>query len=86
MKYIIFKSPDGLRIAIFPAPTTHAEEAMLHREWSPISAGYVEFLGGGRVRTFGRSDSLNLDRLPRDADFIECFMSATLRLATPVSA
>jgi hypothetical protein len=38
------------------------------------------------VRTFGRSDSLNLDRLPRDADFIECFMSATLRLATPVSA
>lgn len=86
MKYIVFESKNGPRISIFAAPTTHAEEARSHQGWKPTSAGFVEFLGGGRVRTFGFSNSLNLHPAPMDAKFIEVFMSATLKLATPLAA
>lgn len=86
MKYIIFDSTYGVRIALFTAPTTHADEAAAHRDWQPKSAGYLEFLGGGRVRTCGYSDSLNLRPDPYDAVIIEIFMAATLKLAAPVAA
>jgi hypothetical protein len=88
MKYIIFFSPDGPRIEVFCAPTTHREQADAHRSWTLLSAGFIEFLGEGRVRCHGRSESLNLRPDPRDEQLIEAFMRATARLslASPIPA
>jgi hypothetical protein len=84
MKYIVFKSPDGPRVEIFAAPTTHADQAAAHPGWKPQSAGFVEFLGGGNVRVFGFSESLRLGCDPRDTSLIEVMMSATLQLCVPL--
>jgi hypothetical protein len=83
MKYILYKAPDGLRAAVFPVPTTHAEEAAAHPTWQPISAGFVEFLSAGNVRCFGRSESLKLAADPSDSSIIEVMMSATLKFCAP---
>ena len=86
MKYIIFKSPDGPRVEIFAAPTTHADQAAAHPNWKPQSAGFVVFHGLGLVECCGRSDSLNLGPDPRDASLIEVMMAATLRLCPQAEA
>lgn len=83
MKYIIFDSAEGPRLSIFAIPTSHADEAALRPRWNPRSAAFIEFLGDGKVRCFGRSDSLNLGPALRDESLIEVMMSATLRLAPP---
>jgi hypothetical protein len=86
MKYIIFRSPEGPRAEIFAAPTTHADQARAHRDWKPISAGFVTFLGQGEVRCYGYSDSLNLGPAQSDDSLIEVMMSATLSLAPAPTA
>jgi hypothetical protein len=78
MKYVVYRSPEGPRISIFAAPTTHKEDADAHPTWTPRSAGFVEFLGAGEVRAFGFSESLRIGCDPRDASLIEVMMSATL--------
>jgi len=83
MKYVLFRSPEGPRIEIFCAPTTHADQAKAHPDWKPTSAGFVTFLGQGEVRCYGRSDSLNLCPAQSDDSLIEVMMSATHRLAPP---
>ena len=83
MKYIIFASAEGPRLALFAAPTTHTAEAAAHPLWNPKSAGYVEFLGAGKVRCFSYSDSLNLRPGLQDESLIQIMMSATLRIAPP---
>jgi hypothetical protein len=83
MKYITFLSPEGPRVEIFCAPTTHVEQAKAHPAWQPISAGFVQFLGNGCVRTYGRSESMNLGSAPRDGSLIEVMMSATLKTSSP---
>ena len=79
MKYIIYRSPEGARVEVFTAPTTHSEQAETHPKWKPESAGFIEFLGNGTVRCFGFSESLRIGCDPRDASLIEVLMSATLR-------
>jgi hypothetical protein len=87
MKYVIFRSPEGPRVEVFCAPTTHADQAAAHSSWQPRSAGFVTFLGNGEVRCYGRSDSLNLGPDHLDASLIEVTMHATHRLSSdPVSA
>ena len=81
MKYIIFTSAEGPRLAIFAAPTPHTAEAAAHPCWNPKNAGYIEFLGGGKVRCFSYSDSLNLRPGLQDESLIQIMMSATLRIA-----
>jgi len=82
MKYIVFQSPQGPRISIFAAPTTHAEEAAAHPDWKPASAGFLVFRGPDRVQCFDHSESLNLRPQAIDESLIEIFSSATLRLTT----
>jgi hypothetical protein len=84
VKYIIFTAADGIpRCVIFAAPLLHEAIARAHAAegWTPKSAGFVEFLGGGHVRCFGYSNTLNLRPEPRDPLLIEVMMSATLRIA-----
>jgi len=83
MKYIVFLSPEGPRVEIFAAPTTHAEQAAAHPTWKPQSAGFVHFLSLGMVRCYGRSDSMNLGINPRDESLIEVMIAATHKLNPP---
>jgi hypothetical protein len=83
MKYLLFITPEGPRVEIFCAPTTHAEQAKAHAGWKLLSAGFVEFLGGGHVRCYGRSDSLNLGPGSRDNLVIQSMMRATLMISSP---
>jgi hypothetical protein len=71
LKYIVFRSPEGPRVEIFGAPTTHADQAAAHPAWQPQAAGFIRFPGSGEVVCCGRSDSLNLAADPRDAALIE---------------
>ena len=83
MKYIVFLSPEGPRVAVFAAPTTHADEATAHPEWTVRSAGYLQFLGQASVRCYGRSDSLNRAVSPHDERLIEAMLRATARMCPP---
>jgi hypothetical protein len=83
MKYVIYTSPEGLRLSTFAAPTTHADDAGMHPGWSPASAGYVQILGGGRVRCYGSSASLKLAPRSGDEPLIEALMAATLGINPP---
>jgi hypothetical protein len=73
------------RCVLFAAPIVHDEIARAHaaQGWKPRSAGFVEFLGGGQVRCFGHSESLQLKPEPLDPSLIEVMMSATLSIAPP---
>ena len=71
MKYIIFRSPEGPRVSIFAAPTTHAEEAAAHPSWKPESAGFLVFRSIDCVQCFDRSESLNLKPRAMDDSMIE---------------
>jgi hypothetical protein len=86
MKYIIFESPEGPRVSIFGAPTTHADEAAAHPSWKPLSAGFIEFLGEGNVRCFGFSESLRIGCSLHDASLLEVIMEATLNLCVTLPA
>ncbi|MDD2763454.1 MAG: hypothetical protein PHE83_05710 [Opitutaceae bacterium] len=84
MKYIIFTAGDGTpRCVLFGVPITHQAMADAHSPlgWRPHSAGFIEPLGLGKVRCFGRSESLNLGPAQFDESLIEVVMSATLRIA-----
>jgi hypothetical protein len=84
MKYIIFTATDGMpHFVSFAAPDLHDEIARMYaaKGWKPRSAGFVEFLGLGKVRCFGFSDSLLMGPDQRDDSLIEVLMSATLRIA-----
>ena len=70
MKYIIFDSTEGPQVVLFCAPLTHRQEADAHPTWTPMSAGFLEFISPSAVRCFGRSDSLNLGCGYRDAGLI----------------
>jgi hypothetical protein len=82
VKYIIFRSPEGPRVSIFAAPTTHAEEAAAHPSWKPESAGFLVFRSIDCVQCFDRSESLNLKPRAMDDSMIEVLTAATLMLTT----
>ena len=96
MKYLIYHEPDtGEHHArLFLAPTTHQQVALEVQAQHPgriiVSAGFVEVLAMSRryglpervqVRTFGRSDSLDLNPRLEDAAFLAGFIKATLSSA-----
>lgn len=82
MKYIIIKEASGAEFPYFcVAPCTHRELwAMVHAAKpgrSLVSAGFYIEMTGGAVRTFGRSDSLDLEPRQNDALLIHAWVSVT---------
>lgn len=82
MKYVMIDNGEGWRAPFLcPAPTSHATLAdLLRAAGRPVSAGFVEFLEGGKVRVFGHSESLNLGPAVGDAELIEALARHTRRM------
>lgn len=86
MKYVILTPKPGvsdqLRLLFCCAPTKHAELAAPYAAThEPTSAGFLEFLDGGKVATFGRSDTLHLGPRLSDAELISSFIRGTQSMA-----
>ncbi len=82
MKYIIIKEASGAEFPHFCcAPCTHRELWSMVFAAKPgrtlVSAGFYHEPVCGEVRTFGRSDSLELDPRPGDALLIHAWVSVT---------
>lgn len=82
VKYIVIDNSETGRVPYFcVAPVTHAVLARLLRAAGVIvSAGFVEFLEGGKVRVYGRSESLNLGPAVGDAELIEAMARFTRQI------
>jgi hypothetical protein len=89
IKYVGIREHAGLGLTtavLCFAPITHRELAgKFTKTHVPVSAGFVEFLADGRVRTFGWSESLALSPAAGDGPLIESLMRAT-RIASPAPA
>lgn len=69
MKYIIFKTLGGdlLHVVTFPESTTHSQITVAGAK--AVSAGFWG-IKDSQVKTYGRSESLDLDRNPLDQEII----------------
>lgn len=86
MKYVVVQNPSGFeRVFLALAPVTHADlaAAFAHAPDRVVSAGFVQLAVEG-IRTFGRSDSLNVGPRPRDARLIDAMYRSTLRVCADV--
>lgn len=82
MKYIMIREASGAEFPKFCcAPDTHRELWALHYAAkagrSVLSAGFYTELPAGAIRTFGRSESLDLGPRPQDAAILQAWISAT---------
>jgi hypothetical protein len=71
MKYVIFEDKKSKLIhpILFPDSTTHSQIKVEGSE--PISAGFWSYERHGRVKVFGKSESLKLEVRAEDALYIE---------------
>jgi hypothetical protein len=73
LKYIRFDTRLADTVFLFPAWDNHADVAFKLR-YKPVSAGFahvgVDADGMLKVVTYGRSESLNLESEPADAELI----------------
>jgi hypothetical protein len=87
VKYIIVRNPAGFERVFFAlSPVAHSDlaAAFAREPDRVVSAGFVEFYVeayANCVRTFGRSESLNLEPRPQDARLIGVLTHATLQAA-----
>lgn len=74
LKYVRFETRLADSVFLFPTWEAHAEVA-LRLGYKPVSAGFVRILVNEdhtiRVQTYGRSESLNMESDPADAELIE---------------
>lgn len=73
LKYIRFESRLADSVFLFPTWENHADVAFRLR-YKPVSAGFVSVTvdaqGMIQVTTYGRSESLNMESDPEDAELI----------------
>ncbi len=73
LKYVRFDTSLADSVFLFPSWEAHAEVA-LRLGYTPVSAGFVHIQvnehGQILVQTYGRSESLNMESNPADAELI----------------
>ena len=70
LKYIMF---DDFTWLIFPNMLAHIDVAKSQIGKIPVSAGFVKLQRTSKIKTFGQSDSLELQSSKKDGDIISKF-------------
>jgi hypothetical protein len=77
LKYVRFETRLADSVFLFPTWETHSEVA-LRLGYKPVSAGFVSIWvhtdNQIRVQTHGRSESLNMESDPQDAQLIHAML------------